>query len=195
MITEVTQPAVEPVSLDDALSHLRVEQGQDDLTVLSLITAARQHVENVTGYAMVQRQFRLTLDYFPSGDRIILPRSNLLAIDSVQYVDRDGNTQTWDDSNYTTGEINGEGCLVLDPDSDWPTVKEQRDAVTITYTAGYASLGDDDAGNIPLPLKQAMLLLIGHWYENREAVNVGTSVTPVPMAVDALLFPYRRMYL
>lgn len=39
----------------------------------------------------------------------------------------------------------------------------------------------------------AMLLLIGHWYENREAVTVGVSTTETPMAVPMLLWPHRRL--
>jgi hypothetical protein len=38
---------------------------------------------------------------------------------------------------------------------------------------------------------QAMRLLVGHWYENREAVNVGGAVTAYPMAVSMLLADYR----
>lgn len=44
-------------------------------------------------------------------------------------------------------------------------------------------LGDD--------IRAAMLLLIGHWYANRETVGVGVSATEVPFAVEALLQPYR----
>ncbi|EAO9771929.1 phage gp6-like head-tail connector protein, partial [Salmonella enterica subsp. enterica serovar Florida] len=36
-----------------------------------------------------------------------------------------------------------------------------------------------------------MLLLIGHWYANRESVAVGQNATDVPFAVEALLQPYR----
>ena len=40
-------------------------------------------------------------------------------------------------------------------------------------------------------VKAAMLLLIGHWYANRESVAVGQTVAEVPLAVEALLQPYR----
>ena len=54
---------------------------------------------------------------------------------------------------------------------------------------GYA----EDADSI-LPggdVKAAMLLLIGHWYANRETVSGGQTVAEVPFAVEALLQPYR----
>ncbi|NWN92292.1 phage gp6-like head-tail connector protein [Marinobacter adhaerens] len=40
----------------------------------------------------------------------------------------------------------------------------------------------------------AMLLLIGHWYANRESVVIGTTASEVPMAVEALLAPYRHFF-
>lgn len=52
---------------------------------------------------------------------------------------------------------------------------------------------NDDPDSILLndDVKAAMLLLIGHWYANREAVNIGNITTEVPFAVEALLQPYR----
>lgn len=45
-------------------------------------------------------------------------------------------------------------------------------------------LFDDD-------IRAAMLLLIGHWYSNREAVVVGQAPSSVPFAVEALLQPHK----
>ena len=63
--------------------------------------------------------------------------------------------------------------------------------VEITFTAGYGGT----AAAVPAAIRQAMLLLIGQWYDNREAVTVGAAGSPMPMAVDALLAPYRRIQL
>ncbi|RTR01943.1 head-tail connector protein [Halomonas nitroreducens] len=41
-------------------------------------------------------------------------------------------------------------------------------------------------------LTTAMLLLVGHWYENRESVVLGTIASDLPMAVDALIGPYKH---
>lgn len=51
----------------------------------------------------------------------------------------------------------------------------------------------DDADRLLLndDVRTAMLLLIGHWYANREAVNIGNITSAVPFAVEALLQPYR----
>jgi len=42
-------------------------------------------------------------------------------------------------------------------------------------------------------VEQAILLLVGHWYANREAVVVGVAPSAVPLAVDRLLW-YRKRF-
>lgn len=42
-------------------------------------------------------------------------------------------------------------------------------------------------------VEQAILLLVGHWYANREAVAVGTIATEMPLAVERLLW-YRKRF-
>ncbi len=52
---------------------------------------------------------------------------------------------------------------------------------------------DTSVDPLPAPVHQAALLLIGHWYENREAVTVGFGGRVLPMAVDRLIAPYREV--
>jgi len=42
-------------------------------------------------------------------------------------------------------------------------------------------------------VEQAILLLVGHWYSNREAVVVGGAPSAVPLAVERLLW-YRKRF-
>lgn len=199
-VEEITQPEVEPVSLEETKAHLRVDGSDEDALISALIVAARQWAENEIGYVTVQRQLRLLLDGWPASgvDTITLPRSRLISIDSVEYVDRDGATQTWANTNYVADTASVEGRLLRAPGVAWPETRAQRQAVRITYTAGWPDDGaspPDYAANVPQAIKQAILLMVGHWYEHREAVNIGNIVTPLEFAAKALLAPYRRMYL
>lgn len=42
-------------------------------------------------------------------------------------------------------------------------------------------------------IEQAVLLLVGHWYANREAVVVGSITSAMPLAVERLLW-YRKQF-
>ena len=52
--------------------------------------------------------------------------------------------------------------------------------------------GPEQMGFTP-DVEQAVLLLVGHWYANREAVVTGVTSMAVPLAVDRLLW-YRKRF-
>lgn len=62
----VSQIGVEPLSLDEAKLHLRVDFGDDDTLIMALIVAARQFAETITRRALVQQQWKIVGDRFPS---------------------------------------------------------------------------------------------------------------------------------
>lgn len=180
----VTPPAEEPVSLDEAKAHLRVDHDTDDDLITALIAAARQFAETFTRRAFVTQTWRLELDAFPAEIR--LPRSPIQAVTSVQYVDEAGSTQTLGSSLYVLDKATEPARLIPAYDQSWPAARNFTAALKVTYTAGYG-----DAAAVPQAIKQALLLLIGHWYERREAVSVAAPPAEMPMAVDALLWQHR----
>lgn len=183
--------SVEPITLAQAQLHLRLdlEAGQhpDDSLVSALITVARQDAENYTGLALTQQTFVAYYDEFPTDD-LDLGIWPVRSITSVQYVDSDGNTQTFSSTAYRL-DPNDKPAVLQYVDA-WPQTKAQKNAVTVTFVAGYAA-GSPTRWNLPKPIYQAMLMMIGHLYENRESVNVGNMVTAYPLGMMHLLTPYR----
>jgi hypothetical protein len=47
-------------------------------------------------------------------------------------------------------------------------------------------------GDIPKGLKQAMLLILGHFYNNRESTVMGVTVTEIPLGYKYLISPYKN---
>lgn len=198
----VTSPASEPVSLDEAKLHLRVDFTNDDLLIAGWIASARLLCESYLSQAFVETTYEVSYDCFPiSGNyltrastvntlglppsfyvreagAIHLPRSPLIAVDSITYRDRSGATQILSSDSYRA--ISGvPGCIVPAANAFWPVTSAAPDAVTITFRAGYDT--------IPPTIKSAMLLLIGHWFENRSAVLTGSIATTLPWTVQRLL--------
>lgn len=164
-----SQPAVEPLSLAEAVAHLRedtaVLSDAEETLLSSFIVAARQWAENETRRALITQTLRYTLDEFPDEGIIALPRPNLLTVTSVTYVDTNGDTQTFSSSDYSTDVDALPGRILLDYGVDWPSTRCQPNAVTITYTAGYGAT----SASVPDCVKSAMRLVIGDLWENREA--------------------------
>jgi uncharacterized phiE125 gp8 family phage protein len=156
-------PAEEPVSLEEAKQHLRVEIETDDALITSLIMAAREHVEMFTRRQLVTATWVWTLDGF-LGQVVRLPKPPLQAITTVAYLDGAGTPQTLDASLYHVNAAVQPGVLTPAFGRSWPTTREASDAVTITYVAGYGA-----AAAVPATLKAAIVLLVGDLYEHREA--------------------------
>lgn len=185
----VTPPYVEPISEDEAKAHLRVDTVDEDALITTLIGTAREYVEAFTGRALISQTWALKLDAFPcDGAAIVLPKPPVTDVSSVIYVGTDGNDAAMAyQTDLPAGPKAQPGRLMPAYGSYYPATRSVFNAVTITFTCGY---GDED--DVPYALKAAMLLLMGHWYANREAVTIGSSiVASLPMAVDALLWPYK----
>lgn len=181
-----TAPAAEPLTLTEAKLHLRVDDSDDDDLIEGLIQAAREWVENHTRRSLVRRTLELRLDCFPAEIR--LPRQPVASVTSVTYTDQDGNAATASAAIYQVDTYGTPPRIVLVSGATWPTPKVGAiNAVTVEYIAGYApgeTSPTDHAANVPQAIKAAAKLLIGYWYENREAAG------QVPMAVKALLAPF-----
>jgi len=190
----VTAPTSEPVSLAEAKAHLRLETTADDTLVAALIVAARQWAEEYLWRGLVTQTWELVLDAFPERGEIELPRGNLVSIASLKYVDDNGTEQTWAASNYTKDDTSEPGKLRLAYDKDWPSARDQWDAVKIRYTVGWAGEAAQmpaEADRVPAAIRAAMMLVISQLYEHRTPEVVGTIVSKVSFAVEALLGPYR----
>ncbi len=174
----VTPAASYAITLSEAKAHCRVSATDEDDLIESLIAAASEYVEKYTGRSILAQTWRLSLDCFK--DEIILPYGPVQSVTTVAYYDGEGVDQTLATGWLLNNTVEPER-IEREVDASWPSTQTRFDAVRITYVTGFAT--------VPAPIKHAMLLLIGHWFEHREAV--GDMMQELPMAVDALLANYR----
>lgn len=189
-LVEVTAPATAPISQSDAKHHLRVDTTADDNYIDDVIVpTAREYVEEHSLHALITQTWALVLDDWPDGDTIELPKPPLQAVNSVQYTDDDGATSTLASSKYVVDTDSTPGRLVLKRDESWPSdTLQEAAAIRIEFDAGFG----DNPSDVPAKALAAMYLLIGHWYEHREAVITGTVPREIQFSVDALLANFRN---
>lgn len=190
-VTIIEAPDEEPVATAEAKLHLRVDHTADDALIEQLVTAARQRVENVTWRSLVTQTLELTLDAWPRCGHIDVPRPPLQSVTSITYTDAAGTETVWPSALYQVVTQGTPARIVPAYGESWPTAASgslrAANGIAVRYVAGYG-----DAAAVPALLKAAILLLVGHWYENREAVIVGAGLTatPLPMAVESILSDY-----
>lgn len=175
------------LSLTTAKAHLRVDHAADDVLIQALIDSAVGLAEHLTGRTLGQRTRTHRAAGF--GVYLALPGAPVSGVTEVRYLDASGAEQVLDAGQYALECADDWPALVPDFGVAWPAVQPGRaDAVRITYTAGYGA-GESD---VPAAIRQWLLLAIGTWYNLRESVAAGASITELPRgAWDALLDPYR----
>lgn len=173
----VTPPSVYPVTRGEAKLHCRIDGNDEDTLVDGLIAAACDHVALYIGRSVATQTLRLTMAEF-TNDTILL-RGPVQSVSSVTYY-VNGVQQTLASTVYRF-DASTDMVHLIDGQV-WPTTDKREDAVAINYVAGFTTL--------PAPIKQSILLLVAHWYDNRTVASE-RPMSDIPHAVEALLANYR----
>lgn len=182
------------MDLATAKAHLRVEHQDEDTLIAGILAAATERLDGwsgILGRCLMPQTWTSFVPYFDDF-RLRLPLVPVQSVTSVKYYDVNGVQQTFGASNYRLLADGRSAYIQLAFPAVWPTSLAllRDDAVSITFLAGYA-----DAASVPAALKQAILLMVGDFYENRLTVEVGVRVTaieiPMSVTVEALIAPYR----
>jgi uncharacterized phiE125 gp8 family phage protein len=185
----LTAPAIEPVSLDEARAFLRVEHHDDDEVIAALAAGARIHVEAATRRALITQNWRISRDAWPDDGRLEIRPGPLQSLGAACVYDLENMAHDVDLQAFVPDL--GASALVFAP---WavPAPGRPNAGIALDVVVGYG----DAAIDVPEPLRQAIRLLIAHWYDNRGVVAPGTTQAAVlPQSVSALLAPYRMLAL
>lgn len=181
-----THPVVEPVSLGEAKAACRIDAGDEDAYVQSLITMSRTYVEDILDTALVNRVLEARYDSFPSWE-LVLPRPPMAPeVVTVMYRDEGGTMRTLTSTanEFQVDRMSIPGRIYPNYGGDWPGVRGDENSVVVRWTAGYGTSGV----SAPAMEKQLILLQVAHLFEIRQPVLVGYSqVIPVPGTFETLL--------
>ena len=180
----VTPPAAEPVSLADAKAHLRAEHAAEDELIGTLITTARRHAEAKTGLAFITQKWLHYRDGWPAESALPLPLAPLISIEEVAVFGADDIKAVLDPAHYCVDAASRPPRIVMRDARVWPAPGRIANGISVSATFGFGP-GQDD---VPEQLRQAVLLLVAHWYDHRGNANP----PPVPLTVAALLAPFRE---
>ena len=193
-LTLVNAPAADAVSLADVKAQLRIDHATEDAALLKATRAAAAYLtgrDGWSGLALITQEWDLTLDEFPCGYgrrepwprnvAIRVPLKPLQSVTSLKYVDTAGAPQTLDPVKYVVHPSEEPGLIVPAYGEVWPSTRCQIGAVTARVKVGYGA----GAASIPDPVRHALLILVGHFYEHRD------DDAPVPVVIDALLANHR----
>lgn len=198
-----TDAASEPVTLAEAKKHLRVTSADDDTYITTLITVARQNVEEQLRRSLVTQTWEAGFEGWPeftgftgrpefrgfgrqASRGFELPRPKAISVTSLEYWDQDGVKVTMPGTDYTVDLFSFPAILRIKEATALPALSPDLPApILITYVAGFGN-----AAAVPAPIKHAILLMISHLFEIR-VIASAVPLTKVPDSISCLLSPYK----
>lgn len=175
------------VPLDLMKEHLRVSGTAEDALITSYIDSAAEYVASVAN-----RSFRYSVDlnvyvYLDRGEHYTkIRRATNLTMNQVRYKNNEGGFSIMDPADYVfNGECYPATFELKTPPSD--LTADTDDAVYRVWLKG-----GEPASGLPKQFRLAVMLLVSHYYTNREAEYVGGITTELKEGVKRLLNTVRK---
>ena len=184
----LTGPASEPITLAETKLYLRVDHSDEDSLISSLIQTSRLQVEAALGLALISQQWTLHADCWPLSGVVELPLRPLISVDEIRVLSADGEAEVLD-SIAIAVDRHGDRPRLTSRTGYWPIPGQRLNGIAIDFTAGFGS----DASAVPDDVRQALMALVGHWFEHRGLEQVTGAASVIPKHVSALLAPYRAV--
>ena len=182
-LVRVTAPSASPISLAEAKAQMRVEGNDDDTIIQRLIDAAVAFVDvqGALGFAMITQTWGQWVG--PNPGTVMLSLGPVQSVSAIKYYDINGTLQT-----ATLADFNVFGTpnrITISPKTGyaWPVTQTRDDAIKIEYVIGYGAT----SASVPQTVRHALMMLVAHWYENRENELIGTISKTLPFGFDDIL--------
>jgi len=184
-----TAPTSTVISLSEAKAFLRIDSDYDDdnTYITSLINVATQVVEEFTRRRLMTQTYNIFYDEFPPY--IDLQIGEVASVTHIKYYDEDNTLQTLATDQYDVDTRVRPGRIYQSNTGDFPNTYERPNAIEVEFIVG------GSASDVPAPIVQAIYIIVGRYYENRQDVVMGTQVNELPLMVEYLLTPYRFLEL
>ena len=173
------------VTVEEVRNHARLMDVDDEAYLEGLILAATEFCENWQRRSYVSTLWHYYLDGFPPQPFIRLDKSPLQEDDFIMgHFDTSDNFHEFSSDNYYLDTVSEPGFVILNSGASWPSTNLRRgNGVGIQFQSGHG-----EVNQVPMIYKQGVLLLVAHWYENREAVaTTGAVPKDIPFSLKALL--------
>ena len=169
----------------DAKDFLKVDTTADDTLIDNLIKAATQSCEIYTNRYFLDTLVTQYADKWADIENLY--KSPVSSITHIKYYDSDDSLQTLAGTVYLLDEVSQPARIGLKPNQSYPNIANRINAIEVKYTVGYGTA----ASSVPEAIRQAVLITIGNWYENRQTVITGRIATELPLSSQYLLNQYK----
>lgn len=185
----VTAPPDPLITLSEAKDHLEIDHTDRDTYITSLVAAASSMLDGYDG--MVGKAIgdqRVTVSFREPSDvsHIDLAVYPVKSIVSVTYYDTSNVEQSLNVFDFKLVSDEDYAYIEVNDNVTMPAAYDRADAYTFELQCGFSET--------PEPIKQAVKLIVGHWFNNREAASE-RSIKAIYFAIDAIVGKYKKGFI
>ncbi len=182
-----TAASIEPLSLADAKTFLKIEHGVEDVLISSMITAARVQLETRLNRAFIRQMWAQYIDIVPYHQTVSLRVNPVSSLQDIAVIDEFGNYNIIDSSLYVF-DIKADPAFVKFTRA-LPNIAAEFSGIRFRFWAGYGPGVND----VPAPIRQAIMQLVAFWYENRGPI-AGGEIHHIPADILQMIAPYKKLH-
>ena len=173
------------LSTAEAKTHLKVDTDADDDYIDNLVSAATESAQIFTNRYFINTTITQYGDTW--NDMATLFKSSVSSVTHIKYYNNDNSLTTLDGAVYLTDIRSDPARIGLKPSQSFPSLADRIAAIECKYIVGYGSAASD----VPEGIRQAVLLTVGNFYENRQEVVIGRIATELPKSAQYLLEQFK----
>lgn len=179
-------PRLEPISVAEAKLFLRIDNDAENDVIAALITTARLHVERLTRRIVLEQTWRLYLDDLPKNNLVELGIGPVRDVLQVVCYNDDGEPRVIPAKDYVV-DVSAVPARIKFRRSEYSSGTRILNGYEIDFIAGFGAT----TLHVPADIRQAIMMLVAHWFENRSAVAMDVNLVSTPKGVNELIKPYR----
>lgn len=180
-----------PLTLQEAKDHLRVIDTYDDSTIVALIQAAANTVQNYTWRPLVEQQWQLLVDYEEAlaKDEFILTKTPVLSISKVEYYNANNTLTELPTTDY---EADASGDPARVKITKRPTVYNRYNTLIITFTCGYVANVGNAVTATSVDITTNTITYAAHALNNNQAITISNVGSLTGLSYDVLYYVVNR---
>lgn len=197
---ELIEPATDYISLARAKQHLRVLHSNDDAYITDLLTGAFSIASKYVGYSLLKSKWQYGFDYLVGQEAITdlkkgftIPNGNylrvysrIISIDALKYVDENNDLQSFASGDWVVKPVlmSDYGTSIY-IENNPTSLTDDNIRYIVELTEGF------EVADFPKSIEIAVLQLVQQYYDNRQAIVVGTIQSAMDYNFEYILDPFR----
>lgn len=169
-----------PLDLIEVKTHCKIDGNDEDAYLTGLIQSAAATFERESKLLLMAAEYVSVFGRWAGA--LAGLQGPLAQVLSISYVDVLGASVEMSSDYYQVSQLYPDRVHITQPLDLLPLLALHPEPILVRYLAGYTA-----PAQLPPEFRQWLLLMVGHWYENRTPLVIAVNTAEVPLSAKYLM--------